>query len=217
MNRNLAFGALAIAVVINGIWFAHECMVGQRPIVYSLAFVLLFTVLFFTRERWPWFAGLLRIAVGLNFGLAVLDRCGVFGPFGAPGVSWGDWPHFVAYTRLVNAFLPLRLAPTLAIAATIYEIVLTVTLVLGISSRFFLKAAVLLLLMYGTAMTLSLGFTSQLEYAVIVLCAGSWVLATLDATFFSLDARSRRTLRAARQGIESRQQHDRDVRQGRER
>jgi uncharacterized membrane protein YphA (DoxX/SURF4 family) len=157
-----------------------------------MAFVLMFAVLFFTRERWPWLAALLRIAVGLNFGLAVLDRFGVFGPFGSAGVSWGDWLHFVAYTQQVNAFLPSRLAPILAIAATCYEAVLTVTLVLGISSRFFLKAAALLLLMYGTAMTLSLGFTSQLEYAVIVLCAGAWVLANVDATFFSIDAVSRR-------------------------
>ncbi len=192
MIRIFAFGALAIAVVINGLWFAHETFVGQRPIVYSMAFVLLFAVLLFTRERWPWLAGLLRIAVGLNFGLAVLDRFGMFGPFGAAGVSWGDWPHFVAYTQQVNSFLPSRLASTLAIAATIYEAVLTVTLVLGISSRLFLKAAALLLFVYGAAMTQSLGFTSQLEYAVIVLCTGSYVLATLDPTFFSLDALLRR-------------------------
>jgi putative oxidoreductase len=194
VKRKLAFGALAIAVIINGLWFAHEAFVGQRPIVYSLAFVLLFAVLLFTRERWPWLAGLLRIAVGLNFGLAVLDRFGVFGPFGAAGVSWGDWPHFVAYTQQVNAFFPSRLAPALAIAATIYEIVLTVTLVLGISSRSSLKAAALLLLAYGTAMTLSFGFTSQLEYAVIVLCAGALALTTLDATYFSVDALSHRHL-----------------------
>ena len=192
MKRTLAFGALAIAVVINGLWFAYDAFLGHRPILYSGAFVVLFAVLLFTRERWRWLAGFLRIAIGLNFGLAVLDRFGVLGPFGAPGVSWGDWAHFVSYTQQVNAFLPSHLSPALAIAATIYELVLALTLVLGISSRFFLEAAALLLLTYGIAMTLSLGFASQLEYAVIVLCTGAWALTTVDATFFSFDALSRR-------------------------
>jgi putative oxidoreductase len=187
-TRILALSALAVAIVINASWFVHDEMTGQRPIIYSIAFVLLFAVLLVTGARWRWFAGMLRIALGLNFGLAVLDRFGVFGPFGAAGVSWGDWTHFVTYTRQVNAFLPSSFAPALAIVATTYEIVLAVTLVLGIASRFFLRAAVLLLLLYGLAMTFSLGFTSQLEYAVIVLCAGAWVLTTVDATFLGLDA-----------------------------
>jgi hypothetical protein len=93
---------------------------------------------------------------------------------------------------LVNAFLPSNLAPTLALAATAYEIVLSVTLILGIANTFFLRAAVVLLFLYGLAMTISLGFTSQLEYAVIVLCAGAWVLTTVDVTFFSLDALAHR-------------------------
>lgn len=192
MKRNLAWGALATAIVINGLWFGYEIFAGNRPAVYPMAFVLLFAVLLFTRGRWPWLAGSLRIAIGLNFGLAVLDRFGFFGPFGGAGVSWGDWAHFLAYTRQVNAFLPSGLAPTLAIAATIYEVVLAVTLVVGIRSRFFLNAAAVLLLMYGLAMSLSLGFSSQLDYAVIVLCTGAWVLATVDPTFFSLDALLRR-------------------------
>jgi hypothetical protein len=194
MKRNVALGALAVAVVINALWFVDDEIMAHRPSIYSIAFVLLFAILLFTQARWRWFGGMLRIAIGLNFGLAVLDRFGAFGPFGAAGVSWGDWAHFVTYTRLVNAFLPSSLAPTLALAATAYEIVLAVTLILGIASTFFLRAAVVLLFLYGLAMTVSLGFTSQLEYAVIVLCAGAWVLTTVDATFFSLDALAHRRI-----------------------
>jgi hypothetical protein len=95
MRRDLALGALSVAIFINALRFVYDETMGHRPIFSSIAFVLLFAILLFARGRWPWFAGMLRIAIGLNFGLAVLDRFGVFGPFGAAGVSWGDWAHFV--------------------------------------------------------------------------------------------------------------------------
>jgi putative oxidoreductase len=98
-------------------------------------------------------------------------------------VSWGVWTNFVVYTSQVNEFLPASLAPALAVAATIYEIVLTMTLLVGIRPRFFLIASSILLLTYGVAMTATFGFASQLAYAVIVLCAGSLALATVDAAF----------------------------------
>jgi putative oxidoreductase len=199
--RTAAFAALAIAIVIELAWLVQRTFIEHRlPIIYDWAFTLAFAVLFVTGGRLRWLSGLLRIAIGVNFGLAVLDRAGLFGPYGSPGVSWGDWPHFVAYTAQVNSFLPATWAPMLAVAATIYEIVLAITLVLGIRTDIFIIAAAILLFMYGVAMTISMGFASQLPYAVIVLFAGAWVLAHVDATFASLDALRQQRRVAIRSG-----------------
>jgi len=189
-KRNLALIALAVAIIIETIWLATEKAEPHGFAFYSVtAFDVLFAALLIAGGRLRWLAGVLRIAVGLNFGLAVLDRFGVLGAYGSPAVSWGDWGHFVAYTRQVNALLPESFAPALALAATVYEIVLTVTLVLGIRTRVFLVAAAILLFLYGTAMTVSFGFASQLAYGVIVLFAGSLLLSTVDSTFLSIDSR----------------------------
>ena len=77
----------------------------------------------------------LRWALGLTLLSAVADRFGRWGVNGSPGVSWGDWPHFVAYTAKVNGFLPAALAPTLAVLATAAEILLGGALLLGVFPR----------------------------------------------------------------------------------
>lgn len=189
----MALAALGAAVVVESIWLATERTVPHGYVYYSAAlFDLLFALLLVSRARWRWLDGSLRILIGLNFGLAVLDRFGVLGPYGSPWVGWGDWMHFVAYTRQVNAFLPASFAPALAVIATAYEIALATALVLGIQTRVFSIAAAVLLFIYASAMTISFGFASQLAYAVIVLLAGSVVLATSDATFLSVDAAMKR-------------------------
>ncbi len=188
MERRFAFIALAIAVIVQSVWLVWMTVgVHQHVIVSTALFDVLFVTLLFTGGRFRWLAGVLRIAIGVNFGLAVADRFGLLGAYGSPGVSWGDWTHFVVYTHQVNAFLPASLAPTLAVAATIYEVVLAVALLIGVRPRFFLIASSILLLLYGLAMTATFGFASQLAYAVIVLCAGAWALATGDATFWSVE------------------------------
>jgi Ion channel len=49
---------------------------------------------------------ILRWALALTILSAVADRFGIWGPPGAANITWGDWPHFVAYTAKVNSFLP---------------------------------------------------------------------------------------------------------------
>ena len=55
-----------------------------------------------------------------------------FGHPGAGNVSRGDWSHFVAYTAMVNSFLPSNWTDALAVAATAAEILLGIGLILGI-------------------------------------------------------------------------------------
>ncbi len=78
---------------------------------------------------------LLRWALGLTILSAVADRFGLWGSPGTANVSWGDWPHFVAYTAKVNSFLPGLCAPALAVTATVAEALLGLALLLGAFPR----------------------------------------------------------------------------------
>lgn len=66
----------------------------------------------------------LRWSLAVTMLSAVADRFGIWGPPGAANVSWGDWPHFVAYTAKVNSFLPGVFTPVLAAIATAAETLL---------------------------------------------------------------------------------------------
>lgn len=176
--KTAAYVALAIAVAVQVVFEAlvftkvpHDLTWWYRQII-----TVGFLALLLRAKEWTWISVPLRILIGLDFGLAVLDRFGVFGAYGHPGVSWGDFGHFIAYTRQVNSFLPASFAPVLAIAATVAEITLAVALIVGIRVRFACYGAAVLLLVYAAAMTASFGFTSQLYYAVTELCAGAWLL-----------------------------------------
>ena len=71
-------------------------------------------------ERIRGFSSLfLRLALGLSFLSALADRFGLWGTFGQPNVSWGNFARFVAYTGKLNWFLPEALIPALAIIATL--------------------------------------------------------------------------------------------------
>jgi len=141
-----------------------------------------FTAYAGAHRRWRWLSVLARILMAAEFLLAVCDRFGVFGSPGTSGVSWGDFPHFIDYTRSMTTFLPGGAAPTLAVLATIAEIILGVALLLGLRLQLAALAAALLLAIYGTSMTISLPAVEQFHYDVFVLCAGMLTLATLPHT-----------------------------------
>src|SRR4029453_2797046 len=54
----------------------------------------------------------LRVALGLSFLSALADRFGLWGPFGRPNVSWGNFARFVAYTGQLNWFFPDAAIPS---------------------------------------------------------------------------------------------------------
>ena len=47
-----------------------------------------------------------RLALGASFLSAVADRFGLWGPYGAKNVSWGNFAHFVEYTGAVTSLFP---------------------------------------------------------------------------------------------------------------
>jgi uncharacterized membrane protein YphA (DoxX/SURF4 family) len=82
--------------------------------------------------------------------------------------------------------MPDASIPLLAVAATICEVSLCAAMFVGFKTRWASAASAVLLLMFATSMVVS--GLSQFEWAVYVLSAGAFVLATADATLFSVDA-----------------------------
>ena len=181
--RRAAFTALWLALIVQLGWMGGQWLWGDGPgdkRLYNGIIVAAFTALALTRGRLRWLATTVRVLVGIAFLGSVADRFGLLGPAGAPGVSWGDFDHFIAYTRSVNAFVPTGWASTLAVLATGAETILGTLLVVGFRPRHVATGAALVLLVFGLAMTFSLGAGAQFDYAVAVLAAGAWALTTID-------------------------------------
>lgn len=197
--KTLAFVLLWLALIAQIAWMLVRLFHAHIPLAsmwYPLVFVIACLLLALTNGRVRWIATLLRVLIPLAFLQAVGDRFGLFGGPGTPGVSWGDFAHFIAYTGVVNAFLPRALIPTLAVLATICEITFGITMLLGISIRNAAIGSAILLFCFATAMTISR--LSQFSYAVYLMSAGALSLAAIDASFLSIDALLRRRQRHSR-------------------
>jgi uncharacterized membrane protein YphA (DoxX/SURF4 family) len=131
----------------------------------------------------------LRLAIGISFLVFGLDRLGAWGPHGAPGVSWGDWSHFMEYATQVMGFLPPWLAQPFAVVATAGEIVFGVLLIVGKWTRIAAAGSSILTALFALSMAISFGIISPLSYSVFAVSAGSLLLATLPAYRWSLDDR----------------------------
>lgn len=187
--KTLAFLLLWLALIAQITWMLvkhFHAHISLASMWYPLLFVIACLLLALTNGRVRWIATLLRVLIGLAFLQAVGDRFGLFGGPGAPGVSWGDFAHFIAYTGRVNSFLPRAVIPTLAVLATICEIAFGLTMLLGIGIRNVAIASAILLFCFATAMTIS--GLSQFSYGVYLMSAGALSLAAIDASFLSMDA-----------------------------
>lgn len=185
----MALVALWVLLVAQVIWTAVFC-VRTHPAFTDISYPLLFApaaaALAITRGRVRWVAALPRLLIGVAFVENVADRLGLLGPPGAPGVSWGDFQHFMVYTAQVNAFAPHAMIPALAVVATVAEGTCGITMLLGVRVRLASIASALLFFVFATAMVMS--GLSQFQYAVYLMSAAAWMLATVDASAFSLDA-----------------------------
>jgi uncharacterized membrane protein YphA (DoxX/SURF4 family) len=129
--------------------------------------------------RFRYLNAAVRLWIAVDFAFSIADRFGLLGPYGTPGVSWGNWKNFVTYTHVLTGIFPVAAAPFFAVAATFYEAVLAVTLAFGILSRVFCLATSLLTGIYIVAMSFTSGFMSQFAYAVLLICVGSLFLAVV--------------------------------------
>src|SRR5438045_2683775 len=128
-----------------------------------------------------------RIALGAAFLSGIADRFGLWGKTG-----YGDFAHFMQYTAQVNSFMPAFTIPFLAWAATVAELVLGIALISGVWPRWVALASALLLFLFGTAMAISFGLKSPLDYSVFSASAAAVLLALCASDSSSLSARASR-------------------------
>ena len=115
------------------------------------------------------------------------DRSGIWGSYGQPNVSWGDYARFVAYTAKLNWFLPAAMIPTLAMIATAAETILGLLLVLGWKTRMAALLSGLLLITFALTMTLALGVKAPLNLSVFSAAGGALLLGACEKVPLSLD------------------------------
>lgn len=205
------FAVLWLAWIAEAIWVGIHLFHFHTPpeeILYPLVFLAICLLLGITRGRVRSIAFALRVIVGLAFLEAVCDRFGFLGPPGSPGVAWGNFNRFIAYTGQVNSFMPHAVIPALAVVATVFEILFGFTMLLGIRVRLASLGSAILLCLFGTAMTVS-GLT-QFSYGVYLLAAGALALSTVDPSMFSVDGLLRRRRRDASRSAPGPPQLDRD-------
>jgi uncharacterized membrane protein YphA (DoxX/SURF4 family) len=123
-------------------------------------------------ERWAFLY--LRLAIGVSFLSGIADR---FGLYRGRNVGYGNFAGFVQYTAKVNSFMPASTIPFLAWAATVAEFSFGLLLVVGLWVRWAAVGSCLLLILFGTAMAISFGIKSPLDYSVFSASAGALVLA----------------------------------------
>ncbi|MGK6343764.1 DoxX family protein [Chryseobacterium sp. DT-3] len=125
----------------------------------------------------------LRIALSVTMLSAVADRFGLW----SENAAWGNWGNFEAYTRKLTFFLPESLSTFSAYAATFFEILFPLMLLLGWKTRIAAFGAGFLLLVFALSMTIALGIKAPLDYSVWVGCSGAFLLAVQQKYFFSID------------------------------
>jgi len=121
-----------------------------------------------------WAPAYARVALAAAFLSAVASRLS----------AWGgnDFAAFERYTAEVNAFLPAAAAPFLARAATVLETSLGLALLVGWRVRQVALGAAALLALFATAMALSFGLKSPLDYSVFSASACALLLARASAS-----------------------------------
>ncbi len=122
----------------------------------------------------------LRVGLGTAFLSASADRFGLWGPNGAPGVSWGDWSHFMVYASKLNWFTPAPLVPIAAGIATAAEVVFGIALLTGIYLRWAALGSAALLGIFFIAMAGASGIKAPLDYSVLSGLGGAFLLAALN-------------------------------------
>jgi len=115
---------------------------------------------------WTFSSVFLRLALGISFLSAVADRFGLWGIYGQPNVSWGNYSRFVDYTAMLNSFLPAAMIPALAMIATVAETLFGLLLVLGWNTRIVALLSGALLTTFALTMTVTLGVKAPLNFSV---------------------------------------------------
>ena len=113
-----------------------------------------------------------RLALGASFLSGVADRFGLWASHG----GWKGFGDFERYTAQVNSFMPAATIPFLAWAATAAELSFGLALVIGFRVRWAALGSAALLTLFATAMAISFGIKSPLDYSVFSAAAAALLL-----------------------------------------
>jgi uncharacterized membrane protein YphA (DoxX/SURF4 family) len=118
-----------------------------------------------------------RLALGAAFLSAVASRFGIWN--GTPGLAaFNTFAH--GYGAQVLSFMPPASVRPLLWAATVCETTFGVLLIAGVRVRWVAAASAVLLALFGTAMAISFGPKSPLEYSVYSASACAALLAVVQ-------------------------------------
>ncbi|HRG08325.1 MAG TPA: DoxX family membrane protein [Cyclobacteriaceae bacterium] len=126
----------------------------------------------------------LRLALSFSFLSAVADR---FGWWPAQISVWGNWENFVAYTQVINPWLPEALVSPAAMVATAAEVIFPVCLLVGFKTELVAKLSGILLLIFALAMAFSTGIKGAFDYSVFTASAAAFALSTMKEKFLEVD------------------------------
>jgi uncharacterized membrane protein YphA (DoxX/SURF4 family) len=122
----------------------------------------------------------LRLSLAAGFLSAVADRFGLWAPFGQG--RWGSMGSFADYAHQLVPFASGWLLTVVVWAATATEATLGVLLLTGWRPKLVGAATCLVLIMFGTAMAVSLGIESPLSYSVFSAASAAAAYAILGTT-----------------------------------
>lgn len=122
----------------------------------------------------------LRLSLGSAFLSAVADRFGLWKAFGQG--NWGSMAAFADYTNTLVPFASGWLLAVIVWAVTVAEAILGVLLLIGWRPPVVGAATCLLLIVFGTAMAISLGVEEPLSYSVFSAASAAAAYAVLGTT-----------------------------------
>lgn len=125
----------------------------------------------------------LRLAISLGFLSAVADR---FGIWNQEVSVWGNWDNFLAYTELINPWIPASLIPTIGMLVTAAEIIFAIFLIIGYKTTLFAKLSGFLLLIFALSMTFSTGVKGAFDFSVYTASAAAFALSLMKKKYLEL-------------------------------
>lgn len=126
----------------------------------------------------------LRIAISIGFLSAVADRLGLWN---AEVSVWHNWGSFLAYTELINPWLPVSVIPAIGAIATGAEIVFALCLIIGFKTELFSRLSGVLLLLFALSMSFSGGLKGALDFSVFTASAAAFALSSMKEKYLELD------------------------------
>ena len=99
----------------------------------------------------------------------------------------GQLDSFLAYTGLINPFIPKLLIPAMGVIATAAELIFGICLIVGFRTELIAKLSGYLMLIFALAITFSSGIKGAFDYSVFAASAGAFALSMMKNKYLELD------------------------------